>query len=167
MKDPLPVCVGGGGTTVFDESGMLPLARRRASWGISPEGGGAMTEGAGNVSLEFLVVARSGAETGGGTRVAFICTGRLENSRFAVPGAAGITVPASVGVDRVRSRATLGAGATRAGRNDGVIGVRSLDTLGAGGITAKPSAGATRVRSPSIFGAGGINVALKLGAVTA
>ena len=145
---------------------MLPLARRRASWGIGPEGGGAMTEGAGKLSLGFRVGARSGAETGGGTRVALISTGRLENSRFAVSGAAGITVPVSVGADRIRSRATVGAGATSAGRNDGVIGVRSLDTLGAGGITAKPSAGATRVWSPTIFGAGGINVALKLGAAT-
>ena len=85
-----------------------------------------MTEGAGKLSLGFRVAARSGAETGGGTRVAFICTGRLENSRFAVPGAAGITASASVGADRVRSRATLGAGATNAGRKDGVIGVRSL-----------------------------------------
>ena len=28
MNDPLPVCVGGGGTTVFDGSEVLPLARR-------------------------------------------------------------------------------------------------------------------------------------------
>jgi hypothetical protein len=28
MNVPLPDCVGGGGTTVFDESGMLPLAKR-------------------------------------------------------------------------------------------------------------------------------------------
>jgi len=28
MNDPLPDCVGGGGTTVFDGSGMLPLVKR-------------------------------------------------------------------------------------------------------------------------------------------
>jgi hypothetical protein len=28
INDPLPDCVGGGGTTVFDESDMLPLAKR-------------------------------------------------------------------------------------------------------------------------------------------
>lgn len=28
MNDPLPDCVGGGGTTVFDESAWLPLAKR-------------------------------------------------------------------------------------------------------------------------------------------
>lgn len=28
MNDPLPDCVGGGGTTAFDGSGMLPLAKR-------------------------------------------------------------------------------------------------------------------------------------------
>jgi hypothetical protein len=31
MKDPLADCVGGGGATIFDASGMVPLASRRMS----------------------------------------------------------------------------------------------------------------------------------------
>ena len=50
MSDPLLVCVGGGGTTVLEGSGMLPLARRCTSFEMSAEGGGAMTEGAGKLS---------------------------------------------------------------------------------------------------------------------
>ena len=66
-NDPLPVCEGGGGTTVLPESCTLPLARRRISGEMSAEGGGATTEGAGRLSLALRPVARSGAETGGGT----------------------------------------------------------------------------------------------------
>ena len=112
MNDPLPDCVGGGGTTVLDESGMLPLAKRCRSCETSAEGGGAITEGAGMFSLEFRALARSGAETGGGSMVAFICTGELESSRLTPPGAGGITFAASAGVERARSRVMFGAGAT-------------------------------------------------------
>src|SRR5258708_39033552 len=48
--DPVPACVGGGGTTVLAGAGMLPLAspgRAGESWA---KGGGAMTEGVGNVN---------------------------------------------------------------------------------------------------------------------
>jgi hypothetical protein len=100
MKDPLPVCVGGGGTTVPDESGMLPLARRCTSCEMSAEGGGAMTEGAGKFSLGLRVAARSGAETGGGSTEAFICTGERESSRLTAAGAGGITLAASAGLER-------------------------------------------------------------------
>ena len=111
MNDPLPDCVGGGGTTVFDESGMLPLARRCKSCETSAEGGGAMTEGAGKLSLGLRRAARSGAETGGGTTAAFICTGELESSRLTAPGAGGITLAAR----RERS-VSLIAGDARSGR---------------------------------------------------
>jgi hypothetical protein len=165
MKDPVPDCVGGGGTTDFDESGRLPLASRCTSCDTSAEGGGAITEGAGKFSLGLRMGARSGAETGGGTTAAFICTGEWENSRLTAPGAAGITLAASAGVERALSRATLGAGATTDVLREGATSARSRETLGAGGITAGPKAGATRVWSCVMLGAGGISVAPKVGAV--
>jgi hypothetical protein len=99
MKDPLPVCVGGGGTTVLDESGIVP-ASRCGSCEMSAEGGGDTTEGAGKFSLGSRVAARSGAETGGGTISALICTGDWENSRLTAPGAGGITLAARAGLER-------------------------------------------------------------------
>jgi len=166
MKDPLPDCVGGGGTTVFDESGMLPLARRCRSCETSVDGGGAITEGADKLSLGLRVVARSGAETGGGiTAALFICTGELESSRLTPPGAGGTTLAARVAVERVRSRSTLGAGATtEALRVGGTIGSRL--TVGAGGTTAGTRAGATRVWSLAMLGAGAIGDTLRLSAVS-
>lgn len=166
MKDPLPDCVGGGGTTVFDESGMLPLARRCMSCETSAEGGGAMTDGAGKLSLGLRVLMRSGDEIGGGITAALvICTGELEISRLTPPGAGGITLVASAGFERVLSRATLGAGATTEVLSDNAT-IGSRLTLGAGGITAGLRAGATRVCSLETLGAGGISVALRLGAVS-
>jgi hypothetical protein len=166
MKDPLPDCVGGGGTTVFDESGTLPLARRCRSRETSAEGGGAITVGADKLSLGLRVVARSGAETGGGiTDALVICTGELESSRLTPPGAGGITLAARGAVERVRSRSTLGAGATTEPlREGGTIGSRL--TLGAGGTTAGTRAGATRVWSLATLGAGAIGDTLRLGAVS-
>jgi hypothetical protein len=162
MKDPLPDCVGGGGTTDFDGSGTLPLARRCKSRATSVEGGGAMTAGAGIASMGSRLVARSGAETGGGTTDTFvICTGALEISRLTVPGVGGITLAASAGVDRATSRVTLGAGATTEAPREGAINAWSRATLGAGGMMAGPSAGATRVWSRETLGAGGTTVALK------
>jgi hypothetical protein len=78
-SDPLPDCVGGGGTTALEVSAVLPFARRRMSREMSEEGGGAMTAGDGNVSLGSRALVRSGAETGGGTTATLaICTGELE-----------------------------------------------------------------------------------------
>lgn len=111
----------------------------------SLEGGGAITEGAGRVNFEFLLVARSGAETGGGTTATLvICTGALESSRLTALGAGAITLALSTGAERFRSRVTLGAGATTLAVNEGATSVRSRETFGAGGITAVPSAGAVR-----------------------
>jgi hypothetical protein len=166
MNDPPPVGVGGGGTTVFDESGMGPPASNRTSGETLAEGGGAITEGAGKFSFGVRMAARSGAETGGGTTVVFICTGKLENSRVTVPGAAGITFEARDGAVLARSRATPGAGATTDGLRDGVVSECSRATLGAGGITEGARAGATRACSRRTVGAGGINVALRFGAVS-
>jgi len=101
MNDPLADWVGGGGTTVFDESGMLPLAGRRMSCEISLDGGGAITDGAGKFSFELRVGARSGADTGGGiTAGLVIWTGGLEISRLTPPGAGGMTLAASAGFER-------------------------------------------------------------------
>jgi hypothetical protein len=104
INDPLPAWVGGGGTTVLEGSGTLPLARRCTSREMSAEGGGAMTEGAGMFSFALRVVVRSGAETGGGTTATFaICTGALESSRLTAPGAGGITLAARDGAERAES----------------------------------------------------------------
>jgi hypothetical protein len=60
-----------------------------------------MTEGAGTVSLESRVAARSGEETGGGTTATFvICTGALVISRLTAAGAGGMTLAASAGAAR-------------------------------------------------------------------
>jgi hypothetical protein len=65
------------------------------------EGGGAMTVGEGMASLGLLVVARSGAETGGGTTATFvICRGALDISRLTALGAGAITLVASAGPER-------------------------------------------------------------------
>lgn len=72
MNDPLAGWVGGGGTTVFDESGMLPLEGRRMSCARSAEGGGAMTAGAGKFNFEVRVGACSGADAGGGITAGFV-----------------------------------------------------------------------------------------------
>src|SRR5215471_14175919 len=112
ISDPLPDC-GGGGTTVLAESGTLPAARRRMSEEISAEGGGATTEGAGMLSLGLRTLARSGAETGGGTTLAsMVRIGAEEIWRLTAPGAGGITLPARVGLERKGSRGEAGAGAT-------------------------------------------------------
>lgn len=101
MNDPLAVAAGGGGTTVLEESAILPPAIRRTSGDTSEDGGGATTEGAGKLSLAFREVARSGAETGGGTTAAFIiCTEVVETSRLTAPGAGGITFATKAGLER-------------------------------------------------------------------
>lgn len=93
--------VGGGGTTLFDRSGALPLASRCRSCDISVEGGGATTDGAGMASLGFRSDWRSGAETGGGTTAAFaICTGERETSRLTTAGAGGTMAELKAGAER-------------------------------------------------------------------
>jgi len=67
MNDPLPEGDGGGGTTALLGSGTLPVARCRTSGVTSVDGGGATTTGLGKLSFGLRVLARSGAETGGGT----------------------------------------------------------------------------------------------------
>jgi hypothetical protein len=123
---------------------MLPLASRCTSFETSAEGGGAMTEGAGKLSLGLRIAVRSGAEAGGGTAAPFIATEERENSRLTALGAAGITLGARVGTERAASRVRLGAGATTDVVREGTAGVLSGETRGAGGMTAGPSAGATR-----------------------
>ena len=124
---------------------------------ISADGGGATTEGDGNVNLADREVARSGAETGGGTTDScIICTGAVVISRVTPPGAGGITFEANAGLVRPRSRATLGAGATIAGVNAGATSLCSPGTLGAGGIISALKEGAVSVRSRVTLGAGAI-----------
>ena len=110
---------------------------------MSAEGGGATTDGAGRLTLELRFEARSGADTGGGTTVVFvICTGALENSRRTPPGAGGITFADKVGLERVRSAFTVGAGATTEGFRRIADDRRSPDTLGAGAMIVGASRGA-------------------------
>src|SRR5260370_36670437 len=124
---------------------MLPLARRCKSCDTSVEGGGAITEFAGMLSLELRFVTRSGAETGGGTIAALvICTGELANSRLTPPGAGGITLAARAGFERARSRGTLGAGGTTDVVSDGAFSGQSRPTLGAAGVTCGSWAGENR-----------------------
>jgi hypothetical protein len=67
----------------------------------SAEGGGATTDGEGNVTFEARALACSGAETGGGTTaVLIICTGALVVWRLIEVGAGGITLAANPGMVR-------------------------------------------------------------------
>ena len=101
MNDPLPDCEGGGGTT-FLPAPASPLAlNRRMSRDKSVEGGGATTDGAGNVAFEVRALAFSGAETGGGITAGFIaCRGAVVIWRATEPGAGGITPEAIPGPER-------------------------------------------------------------------
>lgn len=156
-SEPLPVCVGGGGTTVLEESGTLPLGMCRMSGKTSVDGGGAMTEGAGMVSLAVREVWRSGEETGGGiTAASVICTAEREMSRLTAPGAGGITLALKAGAERVRSRERSGAGATTDGASAGATSGLSRDTLGAGAMTEEFKSGAVNGRSREIVGGAGI-----------
>ena len=101
MNDPLPDCEGGGGTTFLPASGSLFALNRRISRDISVDGGGATTDGAGNVAFEVRALAFSGAETGGGITAGFIaCRGALVIWRATEPGAGGIMPVASPGPER-------------------------------------------------------------------
>ena len=143
MNDP-PVCEGGGGTTDRLGSATLPGEARCMSEVRSAEGGGATTCGAGIFSRAVREVARSGAETGGGTTFSFvICTGACDICRLATFGAGGMTFVARAIPVRARSAATVGAGATTEAFSEGSAMVRSRETRGAGGITAGVIAGAT------------------------
>jgi hypothetical protein len=143
MNDPLPDGVGGGGTTVFDGSGTLPFESRCRSCETSVEGGGAITAGAGRDTLALRELARSGADTGGGTTaISVILTGALDNWRVTEPGAGGITLAASVGALRDLS-ATSGAGATTALASEGAALEFSRETFFAGAITTGSRRGAT------------------------
>ena len=163
--DPLPVWVGGGGTTLFEESGMLPLAKCLISCERSVEGGGATTDRVGKLSTGSRVLARSGDATGGGTTETFaICTGALESCRLTPPGAGGMTVAAIAGAERLALADTVGAGATTLGLSEGPADALSRLIRGAGAITVGSRAGATRACSLATPGAGGITVALRFGA---
>ncbi len=134
-NDPLPVCVGGGGTTL----GVMPdapLSNRRRSWGESADGGGAITEGAGRLSFALRPDSRSGAETGGGTTAtSFIRTRDGETSRPTTAGAGGITRAFNAGLERERSRETcVETGPITLGVKDGAAAMRPREILGAGAM---------------------------------
>jgi len=162
-NDPLVGCVGGGGTTALDGSGIAEPDSLRESSGTLAEGGGAIT-GAGRFSFAVREFTRSGAEAGGGTIATFaVCTGERV-SRLITFGAGGITLELSAGAVREPLEETVGAGATIEVWMVGTLRMCSRETLGAGGMTDDPSAGATRRWSSATFGAGGTTCALKFGA---
>ena len=118
LQVPLACC--GGATTALEGSRVPPLGRRRMSCEMLVEGGGAITEGAGMVSLDWPVEARSGAETGGGTTAPVDCIGAREYSRPAALGAGGMTLADSVAVERRPLAETAAAGATTDASSEGV-----------------------------------------------
>ena len=61
MKPPPATCAGGG-ITAFEGSGKPPLASECRSREISVDGGGAITDGAGRLSLGSRTDSRSGAD---------------------------------------------------------------------------------------------------------
>jgi hypothetical protein len=136
-NDVLPVCAGGGGTTVGDTAPLPPLSSRRKSRVVSADGGGVITEGAGRLSFASCVPSRSGADTGGGTTAAlFMRTRDGESSRPAAVGTGGTMLPLSAGVRRELSREILvEAGSMTRAFKDGAPRVRSRETLGAGATT--------------------------------
>jgi hypothetical protein len=99
-NEPLAACVGGGGITCGAEDGTPPLSSLRISRSFEADGGGATTEGDGKFSFAVRVLSRSGAETGGGTTILFICTREGETSCVTSEGAGVITRPLSDGADR-------------------------------------------------------------------
>ena len=111
-NDPVLDCVGGGGTTAFDGSGIAEPAVLRVSSATFAEGGGAIT-GAGRFSFAGREFTRSGAEAGGGTTATFAaCIGDRETSLAPTFGAGAITVEVRAGAERESADETLGAGAT-------------------------------------------------------
>lgn len=149
-NDPLPDCVGGGGTTFGDEDDvMLPLSSLRRSRAESVEGGGATTEGAGMLSFELRALSRSGADTGGGTTdTLFICTRDGETSRLIDAGAGGITLVLRAGVERTSSlEICVEAGPMTLALKDGAAEARSRDRLGAGAMMLAFNEGATSLCS--------------------
>jgi hypothetical protein len=101
MNDPLPDCEGGGGTTFLPVTASLLAVNRRMSRDKSVEGGGATTDGAGNVAFEVRARAFSGADTGGGITAGFIaCRGAAVIWRATESGAGGITPAVSLGLER-------------------------------------------------------------------
>lgn len=153
---------GGGGTTFWGELAALPLSRRRRSRAESAEGGGAITEGAGRLSLASRELSRSGAETGGGTTASVICTREGETSWATDVGAGGITLPLRAGAERACPRTREGGAITFAS-SAGAVSARSRETFGAGAMMLESSRGATSVCSDRTAGAGGTTAALKAG----
>src|SRR5208283_6040990 len=110
-SDPPPDAVGGGGTGWARRSPVAELPQLLRSR-LTCDGGGAITAGAGSVSLGVDETSRGGAETGGAitSTVCVSDTRELARSRGASRGAGAITVGASGVAVRILSRETFGAG---------------------------------------------------------
>src|SRR5271157_1510945 len=114
-SEPPPDVDGGGGTGLVRKSPVAELPQLLRSRLIC-EGGGAITAGAGSVSLGVEETSRGGAETGGAitSTVCVSGTRELARSRGASLGA-GAT----------------GAGATTVGASGEAVGILSRETFGA------------------------------------
>jgi hypothetical protein len=121
------------------------------------DGGGAITVGAGNVSLDMADVSRCGADTGGAT-TSVVCVNddrELAKSRWASVGA-GATTEGLIGVAlRILSRVTSGAGAITGAFTVGRERGLACDTSGAGAITLAVRLSGLRVRAEFNSGVGG------------
>lgn len=112
-SEPPPDALGGGGTGFARKSPVLELPQLLRSR-LTCDGGGAITAGAGSVSLDADDTSRWGAETGGATTSTVCASGtrELAKSRCSSRGAGAITVDASGFALRILSREIFGAGGT-------------------------------------------------------
>jgi hypothetical protein len=106
--------------------------RSRLTW----DGGGATTTGAGKLNLGTDAISRCGAETGG-TMTLVVCvsgTRELARSRAVSLDAGAMTDGFMGSAERILSRATSGAGATRDVLNSGALRVAVCEISGAGAM---------------------------------
>jgi len=104
--------LGGGGTGLVRKSPVAALPQLLRSR-LTCDGGGAMTAGAGSVSLGVDEISRAGAETGGAITSTVGASGmrELAKSCGASLGAGAMTVAVAIGFAlRILSRETFGAG---------------------------------------------------------
>jgi len=135
-SDPPPDAVGGGGTGLARTSPVAELPQLLRSR-LTCDGGGAITAGAGRVSLGLDETSRCGAETGGATTSTVCVSGRRElaKSRCASCGAGAITVGAIGFAARILSRETFGAGGMMLGVSMFDLRLADEFSSGEGGTT--------------------------------
>src|SRR5450755_107484 len=172
-SDPPPDADGGGGTGVVRKAPAAALPQLLRSR-LTCDGGGAITAGAGSVSLGLDAASRAGAETGGGITSTLCVRGtrELAMSWGVSRGAGATTLGASASAVRILSRETfsremLGAGGTMAAFNVGELRVLARETSGAGGTMLGVRLFAARLADEFNSGEGATTfIAGKTGAVS-